>query len=353
MFTETRSIWRYLKTVKKPIVMYGMGSGAEKILAVMESRGIRPDAFMASDEFVRGHSFKGYEVKKLSAIEDEYQDFILIVCFGTSRAEVLERLYRLAERYEVYAPDVPVYGGGLFDEKYVVENIEQIAEVRELFEDEQSRFVFDRLIDYRLSGNINILREITTPRAEAMALLGIKSDGSETFVDLGAYNGDTVSEFLELTGRSFGKIYAVEPDTRSFMKLRRTHYALGSAKFTAVNAAAWNEDGSIDFAERGGRHSSVGGIRTKKTEAVTVDTLCKERAPTLIKMDVEGCERQALLGAGETLRKHKPRMIVSVYHRTEDLLELPKLVKSLNGRYKLFLRHHEYVPAWDTNLYIV
>lgn len=361
MFTETKSIWRYLKTAEKPIIMYGMGDGAEKILAVMEKNKIKPSAFMASDEFVRGQTFCGFEVKKLSEIESLYGDFIIIVCFGTSRPDVLEKLYNLSSRYELYSPDVPVYGSGLFDEKYIAENIKKIITVRELLEDEISKNVFDRWIDYRISGKIAHLKEMTTPRSEALALFDIKKDGSEVFADLGAYDGDTIQEFLDASERKFKKIYALEPDSRNFTKLRRKHYALGSAVFVPINAAAWDSDGKVEFADRGGRHSFAGIFennennrfikRTKLIETRSLDSVCKNIPPTIIKMDVEGCETKALAGSALTIKKHKPSLIISAYHRTEDMLELPLLIKNLNGKYRIFLRHHEYIPAWDTNLY--
>lgn len=368
MFTETKSLWQYLKQAAagsedfpeapKPIIIYGMGNGADKILDVMEQRGLAPTAFMASDEFVRGHSFRGFEVKKLSDIEKKYSDFIILVAFGTNRPDVMEKIYNLAERYEVYAPDVPVYGGTdfLFDEKYVVENFAKIKQVREFLADEQSKETFDRLIDYRISGKIAPLQQTASSREDAYNLLGLRADGSEIFFDFGAYDGDTAQEFAELTGGSYDKIYAFEPDFRNFCKLRRRHYLLEPVKIEAVNAAAYDKDGEESFSQLGGRQSALGGLtRGKKIKTIKTDTFCENKKikPSLIKIDVEGCEAEALNGAAMTLKKHKPKLIISLYHRTEDLLELPLLLKKINGKYKMYLRRHEYIPAWDVNLYCV
>ncbi len=354
MFRETISVWRYLKETSKPVIIYGMGDGAEKILKVFEQYEIAVSGFMASDEFVRGHEFRGFKVMKLSEIEEIYENFIIIIAFGTSRDDVLERIYSIAERYEVYAPDVPVYGTGLFNEEYIAENFAKIKGVRDILADEPSKIIFDRLIDYRLTGRIDILKSITSPRAEAMSLLEIKADGSETFVDLGAYNGDTVEEFLELTEKCFNKIYALEPDTRSFLKLKRRHYQLGGAKFMPINAAAWHENTMLEFSDKGGRNSSVQNQkRLKPIEAKTVNSICKNDKVTLIKMDVEGSEANALNGASEVIKRFKPRLIIAEYHRTEDMLELPLLIKRLEPKYKIYLRHHGYIPAWDTNFYCI
>ena len=72
-----------------------------------------------------------------------------------------------------------------------------------------------------------------------------------------------------------------------------------------------------------------------------------------IKYDVEGAEREALLGTAETIAAYKPRMLVSLYHRSEDLFALPMLVKELCHEYRLYLRRFAYVPAWDINLYCI
>jgi FkbM family methyltransferase len=365
MFTETVSLWQYLEEnaaseAPKPVVIYGMGNGAEKILAVMASRGLKPAAFMASDEFVRGHSFQGFEVKKLSDIEKQFNDFIILIAFGTNRPDVIEKIERLSERYEVYLPDVPVYGDvleTLFDEKYVVENFGKIKEVRELFADGESKEIFDKLIDYKISGKLEPLRATVSTREDALDLLGIKRDESEVFLDFGAYDGDTAQEFAEYTGGSYNKIYAFEPDFRSFCKLRRRHYLIEPVKLEAINAAVYNRDGEETFRGTAGRQSSMLGVLTKdkKIKTIKADTFCEKKQvkPTLIKIDVEGCEKAALEGAAATLKKYKPKLIVSLYHRTEDLLELPLLLKKTNSRYKMYLRRHEYIPAWDVNLYCI
>lgn len=347
------SVWQALRETGKPIVMYGMGDGAVKIVSVMEAQGIKPAAFMASDEFVRGHSFLGYEVKKLSDIQAQYEDFVIVVCFGSALPDVMDRLYALSEQYELYAPDVPVIGGGLFDEEYLAEHKNEIAEVRKMLADEQSKKVFDCWLRYRLTGKISYLKSCETPKDEAYSLLNIGRE--ETYIDLGAYTGDTVEEFLKLTDKEFTEIYAVEPDQRNYAKMRRRLYMLGSGIFHPINAIAWNEDTVLDFYRRGGRNSSLNGGKGRAipTDAKRVDTILGGKKATLLKLDVEGAEKEALEGAEKTIRTYKPRIILSLYHRTEDMLALPKQIKALNGGYRLYLRHHPYIPAWDTNLYCI
>lgn len=359
--TPVLSTWERLMKTEKPIVMYGMGDGAEKILSVMEKKGIRPAEFMASDEFVRGHSFHGYRVKKLSEIEEQYDDFLLVICFGSALPEVMERVTALSEKYETVVPDVPVVGEGLFDGAFLAAHESELQEVRSLFADERSLEVFGALLRYRYTGDLSILRAAESEKNEALSLLRIGTN--EIYMDLGAYDGDTVEEFLRLTGKRFEKIYAVEPNRRNYAKMRRRLYSLGSGVFTHLNAAVTEEDGPVTFARRSGRGSAVtaenaaGGenknIRTETVDGRSVDSILKGNRATIIKYDVEGSEEAALRGSAETIKKYKPRLIVSLYHRTEDYITLPLLIHELNPAYKLYLRHHPYLPAWDTNLYCI
>ena len=75
-------IWNYLKNSDLPIILYGMGDGADKVLTAFEKYGIKASGVMASDDFVRGQSFHEFTVKKLSDIEKEYPDFIIALCFA-------------------------------------------------------------------------------------------------------------------------------------------------------------------------------------------------------------------------------------------------------------------------------
>lgn len=106
--TLEQSVWTRLQEEARPIVLYGMGDGADKILDRFETLGITAAGVFASDEFVRGHSFRGFRVKKLSEIVEELgEDIVIVIAFASQRPEVLEKMYDLDARFDVVAPDVP------------------------------------------------------------------------------------------------------------------------------------------------------------------------------------------------------------------------------------------------------
>lgn len=353
-------LWGYLRQCGKPIVLYGMGNGAEKVNAALEARGLSAAEVMASDDFVRGHSFLGHRVKKLSEIEGQYgREFVILVCFGTELPEVMEHIYEVGRKHELYAPNVPVAGEGLFDLEYAKAHKSELQSVFKLLADEQSKKVFENVIRYKLSGELKYLREAETPSEEKFDLLGIGVE--ETYVDLGAYDGDTIVEFLNETSMQFKKIYAMEPDNRSYRKMKRRLYMIGSALLECYNNGAWNEDTSVIFSLRSGRGShavpeegkSLNPARFREVKMMKTDTMLRGDAATYIKIDVEGSEANALNGAAATIAEFKPKLNVALYHRNEDMFELPLLVQKLNRRYKFYMRHHPYIPDWETNLYCI
>ena len=83
IFENQISVWQALKGSSEPVVLYGMGDGADKVLAAVEKYGITASGVMASDGFVRGQQFHGFTVKRLSDFEKEYGDFTIALCFAS------------------------------------------------------------------------------------------------------------------------------------------------------------------------------------------------------------------------------------------------------------------------------
>ena len=341
--------WQFLKETELPIFIYGMGDGAEKILRVFDENFIPVAGFFASDEFVRGHSFKGHLVHTLSQIEALIDDFIVVLAFGAGYPSLYDRIKSIAKRHILLAPDVPVVGEGLFTYSYCTENAEKIQAVYDMLADDVSKQTFADVINFRISGKTEYLDRCTVARSDIFRDI-IRPADNEIYIDMGAYNGDTVTEFANIS-ENYTHIYAVEPDTRNFRKL--TKNTEGMHDITLINAAAYNCDTEIEFDDLSGRNSRIdqnGKKSSKMVAAVRGDTLTENA--TLIKMDVEGAERQAIEGCKVSLR-NGAKLICALYHRTDDLFELPLAVHSINPELKLYIRHTLYIPAWETNLYAV
>lgn len=343
-----QELWEYLKTVKKPIVLYGMGNGADKIINILESRGIEFKGVFASDGFVRDKMFHGHKISSYSALKEKFGDMVVLLCFGSERAEVIENVKRISSEQELFAPEVPVIGDGLFCEEYLIQNKKRFEWVYSRLADDFSRKTFENLIYYKLSGKIEYLFECEADRDEPFDNI-LKLSSAEAFLDLGAYNGDTVLDFINHVS-DYENIIAVEPDTKSFKKLLLNTENIKNIE--CKNVAISNFCGVGAFSMQGGRNSTASGNKNEVLFA-TVDSLCETKIPTYIKMDLEGEELKAIKGAENTILKSKPKMLISCYHRTEDFLTIPEAVLKIRDDYKLYMRHFSAVPAWDTNFYFI
>ena len=354
LYTDT-DLWKYLAEQKnKKIVVYGMGNGADKILDVCHSYGIEVSDFFASDGFVRGHSFHGKRVLSYSETKEKYgaENMIVLLSFASSLPNVLKTIYGVAAECELYAPDVPVCGENLFNAEFYAANKEKIDGVRDMLFDEESKRIYDCVINYKLSGRIDYLRDAESSKEEVyFDLLGAKN--IKIAVDAGAYNGDTARE-LAAFAPPLKRIYALEPDRRNFRKL--SEYAASEERFEvcATQSAAWSEDTTLVYDASGNRNAGVNpnAKKTQEVSAISIDSLLKNSCDKTdyIKYDVEGSERPALFGSAQTIKKDRPALLVSAYHRSEDIFALPLLIREIEPSYKLYLRRYRYVPAWDLNL---
>ena len=361
--TVTRDLWEYLKESQKTIVLYGMGNGADKILSVLAERGIPVGGVFASDGFARGNLFHGMPVRTWSDVKAEFgtENVIVLLSFGTSRPEVLENVLRIRQEAELYAPDVPAFGDTLFTRAFYEEHRDEFLVVRNLLSDEESRRIFDNILSYKLSGDIGYLLDAESDEDEIWQEI-IHPETIRAAADLGAYNGDTIRQLLE-KGENIQTVWAMEPDGRNYKKLELYAQDEARARVIPVNAGAWHEEITLFFDKSGNRNASFEKNRSQtladrplkvaEVKALPLDNVLGSTRVDYIKYDVEGSEREALDGSVKTLAEYAPTLLVSLYHRSEDLFALPLHIQKIAPHYRgFYLRRMRGIPAWDINLYV-
>lgn len=357
MLSITADLWERLAVCDRPILLYGMGNGADKILAVCEARGIPVADCFASDGFVRGQIFHGKRVLSFSEAEAMYGEMVVLLSFATARPEVYDLIRKVASRHTLYVPDVPVAGDTLFDRAYYLAHSAEFDAARALLADEASRISFDQVLYGKLTGELDtILAAACEPGAVWQTIL--HPARYITYGDLGAYNGDTIRELMGYAP-TLARVYAMEPDPRNHRKLC-DWASTTTLSLTTACAAAWDSAGEGLFAGSGNRNAALTDGKAPmrkndgKRESVTLlppDRLFAGAQVDFIKYDVEGAEAEALRGTAETIRASRPDLLVSAYHRASDLYLLPMLVHQLCPDYKLYLRKLPSIPMWDVNLY--
>ncbi len=175
----------------------------------------------------------------------------------------------------------------------------------------------------------------------------------EIYIDCGGYTGDTAFKFI-LKCPDYRKIYVFEP-IKDVAKLTKKNlkYFIEEGNLVVFEFAISNQNKDIvfDLGSLSG-DSKESGDGTVRVEGIALDNFIKE-AVTFIKMDIEGSEKDAILGASRIIKKNTPKMAICVYHKEDDFREIPKLILSLNSEYNLYLRQHNPEVFSETVLYCV
>lgn len=165
----------------------------------------------------------------------------------------------------------------------------------------------------------------------------------ECFVDVGAFDGDTIDAFLQVVGGKYLHIHAFEMSKRNYVRL--LHKVQDDARCDADRISLYpygasDKDGTARYHEN--NTSSVFSDDGTETAAFRrMDDVLKGRRVTFIKMDIEGAEPLALRGAEEIIRTQTPKLAICTYHRAEHLWEIPAMIRQMNPAYQIYFRHHD------------
>ncbi len=341
-----KDVWQTLKETPLPIVLYGMGNGADMVIDELHGIGRDFDDIFAGDKFVRGQLFHGKRVKKYSEICSEYPDFFVVMCFAVHDDETINFIKKIASEHPFAAPNVPIVNDGVFTRAYIEKHDRDFDAAFSLLADEESRRNYINILNFKVSGKIDYLFKSEKEKSEIYKDV-LKINGSEVFVDLGAYNGDTAEEFINIVG-TYKKIFAFEADANNFKKLQKNTQGLDNIEL--FNLAAWNKKETLLFEKKKGRNSKLSSAGNVEIMADSVDNIISEPF-TVLKMDIEGSEEKAILGAEKSIKKYKPKLYICAYHRNSDMFAIPLLINRICPDYRFYFYHQRYIPAWESNFF--
>ena len=179
----------------------------------------------------------------------------------------------------------------------------------------------------------------------------LKPDLDEVFIDAGCLDFDTSIDFIKWSSPrgEYERIVAFEPDQKQYSFCVEQSKKVKNA--TVHPYALWNESTELSFVNdlAGSAHitNNADGVKVK---AVKLDDILNGQKATFIKMDIEGAELNALKGAEQTILKYRPKLAICIYHKLDDIVEIPQYILSLHSDYRLYIRHHGLFTA-ETVLY--
>ena len=333
------------------VVLFGSGTLGREVAQKLRRAGVEPLAFVDETPAKRGTTIDGLQVFALDEGVERFggdASFLVTIWKPAHRyAATRSKLHGAGARqvasflHAAYAfPDqfLPHYG---FDRPEVTAAQQsEIDRAAALFADDRSRDELERHLRFRRQLDFDALPP-TSPetyfRREFPETLA-----ADTFVDCGAFNGDTLAAFVALTRGTFGEAIALEPHPEHFRALQASLAAFDGdvrRRVRLVNAAVGERSGTSRFHQVAGEGSFLSESGTELVETVALDDVLQGTSGRLfIKFDVEGAEQAALRGAAATIRNRTPALAVSAYHRVDDLWRIPLLIQDLNPSYRLYLR---------------
>ena len=231
-------------------------------------------------------------------------------------------------------------------------DIAKISTVYYSLNDEKSKKVFFNLLKVKITSDVTYSQEVLDPYTIHYFDKDILSlSEEEVLIDCGANIGDTIESFYKCTKGKFKHIYSYEPDETNFNRMMEYVNTLDcKEKITPLKCGVGQKDETVYIINPG---STTTAITTTQTDfKIEVKTIAStiNHIPTLIKMDVEGYEICALLGAMNLIKTHKPKLALSIYHKFDDLWNIPALIKMWVPEYKISIRQYAF-DRTETVLY--
>jgi FkbM family methyltransferase len=334
------------------IVLYGAGNLGRSVLKRLRSAEVEPIAFADDTLSKQGKIIDGLEVFPPEEIVDRFgSDTTFAVTILNPALRFLDARENLRRRTGRDVLSLFDLGRMLprtllpylqYDTPgHVLESSRDIRRAFDVLAEEESRRQFVAHVEFRLTANYEILPAKSHPAYFPPDLIA-ELPADCTFVDCGAYDGDTIRQFLSHQQGRFGKIIAFEPDRQNYESLSayvRTLEAEVSSRIHLYHGAVGDHSGEIAFNETGDMSAAVSAEGGGKVALFALDdVLPSNHAKTYVKLDVEGFETQALAGGSRILKAERPILAVSIYHRPEDLWKIPLSLHDLKLGYSLALR---------------
>lgn len=348
-----------------PLVLFGAGNLGRKLARGLAALGQPPIAFCDNNPALWGQQLLGLPV--LSPAEAARQHgghaaFVLSIWRGEGSDTMPQRIAQAeGQGLGRVLPFLPLMWkhAQAFLPHYALNLPHRLCEAKDdilatarLWADEASRREYLAQLRFRFLGDF---ASLPPPVAHEIYFPDdlFTPQRDDCFVDCGAYDGDTLRRYLVHAPDARGALEAFEPDPRNLAALQAWVATQPEALRQRVRVhglAVSSTRRQVPFDATGNEAAAVGGSGAMTVPAAPLDEVLDDRTVHYLKMDTEGSEPAALVGAQRILRTQAPKLAICVYHRQDHLWSIPKLIHGYNPRYRLHLRPH-LLEGWDTVCY--
>ncbi|MGV3550819.1 FkbM family methyltransferase [Rhizobium sp.] len=316
-----------------PAALYGMGFLGRWAITALPEAGIRLSTCYDGNAALAGEIVGGVPVRSPGSLKADGPAFAFITARHAVRP-VAERLHALG---------VANISADAF---FVARDFASFRAFHDGLADDRSRKVLAAVLETMLTGDRAQLLDVFE-KDQYFALPQFCGLEKEVYVDAGAYVGDSLERFVWTHYGVFDRAIAFEPGSRQFaaLKIRSdrlvTEWALDAGQIELVPAALGASAGIEHAATQSGQMTSLAvGSGTEEIRIVRLDDHMAGGRVSFLKADVEGMEMPLLEGAAETIRRHRPKLAICVYHYPTDIPVISRYLQSLVPDYRFALRHH-------------
>lgn len=332
----------------KPVVLFGAAQMGEIYLNLCRKNKIEVLAYADNDLAKAGKKIEDINIISLAKLKRFSRD-IQIIITSIHDNEILFQLRKIGFTKvwphsffsTVYPKDFnnPYWQSSLAN---IFRDKDKILACFDLFDDELSKQTFLELIKYRLFLDRKIIGGIKQSiEREYFDRQIINLNKNEIFVDGGAYDGDTIEKFRKSSDKNYTGIYAFEPDRYLFQKLKKSIKRIKDNRIIIYRLGLGKKEAYVRFTNDSTLGSRIADEGNSTMKVVTIDKFLVKKKISFIKLDIEGAEWETLLGAKKTIASQRPKLAISVYHKSTDLWRIPLLIKKYVPSYTFYLRHYE------------
>lgn len=268
-----------------------------------------------------------------------------LLSYGIKEQNIDVKVLGIAKDYFNFSENTPF--------NIIKDNYNAYENVYNNLEDSLSKQIYLGILNMKISLDNKYIEGLASPEEEQyFAKDLIKIMGNEVFVDCGSFNGDTLNLFLENANENYSEYIAFEADKSIFNELNKKIVAEELVNITTYNLACWDKEEILKF-QSGGTSGNVSFNGDIEVQANSLDNILKDSQVTFIKMDIEGAEVNALLGAEKLIKNNQSILAICLYHDIEDYHKIPNLIKKFNPDYKIFIRHYRDLFDIETVCYAI
>lgn len=356
----------------KKIIFYGANTLLMRFINMFCRKDMASVKYIVDDEIEKhGKRIYGIELCSHEKLEKEDAGAVVIVITAANRnKEILKTLMKINPDFKAYVARVLV--NDLLESAAVelFDHQDDVRRVCDMLYDDESKRIYSEVVKRRMQYGEEDFSDLIITGDMQYMIPNFFEDSipeKEIIVDCGAFTGDTSKHFVDVFDCTVEKIYAFEccKDQLDELNLfveqakKRSYcpeiivmpYGVSDKEETVELYNTKNPGACFITENRSDAKDALYNSSIEQVKTVSLDQVIPDSEKvTLIKMDIEGSEFRALMGASRIIKTFKPRLAISIYHSGEDYYKIPLLIKEMVPEYKFLVRHHK-KNRYDTDLY--